>query len=356
MIGGREEVFERTKPLLAKLSNDGQLMRYIGTSGKAAQLKALVNMVMNINTAGLAEGLGLANALGLDLKTVMEVFSQTGANSRVLQTDGEDMQNRDHSCFFSASHAAKDSGIALALGKAARRLSGSPEVIVGMDTRESSPWIASQQEPPDDLARKNARSGVAWAFTVVNRRHPEITANFLATRGEEVAGDDSFACGAFSSLIMAGDMVPGDENVINYGKFQPDAGDPAAIDAWNQNLGLEVGKRLEQYRETLRANNKLDEVFRYHSLPKYVADLEAAAKERGFGFIDAPVSGGQAGAVNGKTSMTLKELSANQTELMVETDVNILGKIGEFGQPIIRKKADSMLREFVDNIKKQLAR
>jgi carbon monoxide dehydrogenase subunit G len=62
-----------------------------------------------------------------------------------------------------------------------------------------------------------------------------------------------------------------------------------------------------------------------------------------------------AGAVSGKTSMTLKELTANQTELVVDTDVNILGKIGEFGQPIIRKKADSMLKEFVDNIKKQLA-
>ena len=46
-----------------------------------------------------------------------EVLSQTGANSQVLKTDGEDMQNRDHSCFFSAAHAAKDSGIALKLGK-----------------------------------------------------------------------------------------------------------------------------------------------------------------------------------------------------------------------------------------------
>ena len=61
-----------------------------------------------------------------------------------------------------------------------------------------------------------------------------------------------------------------------------------------------------------------------------------------------------AGAVKGKTTMMLKEISANQTELSVETDVNILGKIGEFGQPIIRKKADSMLKEFVENIKKQL--
>jgi 3-hydroxyisobutyrate dehydrogenase-like beta-hydroxyacid dehydrogenase len=83
-------------------------------------VKALVNMVMNINTAGLAEGLGLGAALGLDLAMLREVFSQTGANSRVLQTDGEDMQNRDHSCFFSAAHAAKDSGIALGLAKAAK--------------------------------------------------------------------------------------------------------------------------------------------------------------------------------------------------------------------------------------------
>ena len=120
MVGGKAEVFEQVKPLLTKLSDDGKLLRYIGKAGQAAQVKALVNMVMNINTAGLAEGLGLGAALGLDLKVLMEVFSQTGANSRVLVTDGEDMLNRDHSCFFSAAHAAKDSGIAYALGQQAK--------------------------------------------------------------------------------------------------------------------------------------------------------------------------------------------------------------------------------------------
>src|ERR1700722_17641587 len=115
MIGGKQDVFERLKPMLEKMSAS---LRYIGPAGSAAQVKALVNMVMNINTAGLAEGLGLGDALGLDLKMLREVFSETGAASRVLETDGEDMQNRDHSCFFSAAHAAKDSGIALKLGKA----------------------------------------------------------------------------------------------------------------------------------------------------------------------------------------------------------------------------------------------
>ncbi|HEV3090174.1 MAG TPA: NAD-binding protein [Candidatus Cybelea sp.] len=94
-------------------------LKYVGEAGKAAQVKALVNMVMNVNTAGLAEGLGLGEALGLDLDMLREVFSQTGANSRVLETDGADMQNREHDVYFSAAHAAKDCGIALALANEA---------------------------------------------------------------------------------------------------------------------------------------------------------------------------------------------------------------------------------------------
>ena len=116
MCGGEKSSFQRAEPILQAL---GSSIRYIGRSGEAAKVKALVNMVMNINTAGLAEGLGLADALGLDLTMLREVFSETGAGSRVLQTDGEDMQKRDHACFFSAAHAAKDSGIALHLAASA---------------------------------------------------------------------------------------------------------------------------------------------------------------------------------------------------------------------------------------------
>jgi 3-hydroxyisobutyrate dehydrogenase len=113
MCGGAEETFNQVRPILEKLST---ALRYIGPTGQAAQVKALVNLDMNINTAGLAEGLGLGAALGLDLTMLREVFAQTGANSQVLKTDGEDMQNRAHDCYFSAAHAAKDTGIAWTLG------------------------------------------------------------------------------------------------------------------------------------------------------------------------------------------------------------------------------------------------
>jgi len=114
MCGGDEKTFRKAEPILKELA--GQI-RFVGKAGEAAKVKALVNMVMNINTAGLAEGLALGAALGLDVTMLREVFSQTGAHSRVLETDGEDMQNREHSCFFSAAHAAKDSGIALELAR-----------------------------------------------------------------------------------------------------------------------------------------------------------------------------------------------------------------------------------------------
>lgn len=112
MVAGKEEAFRRVEPMLELMSSS---LRYVGKAGSAAQVKALVNMVMNVNTAGLAEGLGLGEALGLDLAMLREIFSQTGAASRVLETDGLDMQNREHDVYFSAGHAAKDSHIATAL-------------------------------------------------------------------------------------------------------------------------------------------------------------------------------------------------------------------------------------------------
>ena len=76
MCAGKESVFERARPLLEVVVAH---LRYIGRTGEAAKVKALVNMVMNCNTAALAEGLGLGAALGVDLTMLREVFSQTGA-------------------------------------------------------------------------------------------------------------------------------------------------------------------------------------------------------------------------------------------------------------------------------------
>jgi carbon monoxide dehydrogenase subunit G len=52
--------------------------------------------------------------------------------------------------------------------------------------------------------------------------------------------------------------------------------------------------------------------------------------------------------------MDLVEKGSTETEMRVELDTHILGKIGEFGQPVIRKKTDAMLQDFAKTVSEQL--
>jgi len=60
------------------------------------------------------------------------------------------------------------------------------------------------------------------------------------------------------------------------------------------------------------------------------------------------------GAVNAKSTMQLLPLDDGTTELSVHTDASILGKLGEFGQAIMRRKADQIMKEFADNMSKRI--
>jgi carbon monoxide dehydrogenase subunit G len=55
------------------------------------------------------------------------------------------------------------------------------------------------------------------------------------------------------------------------------------------------------------------------------------------------------GGIRARMSLTLAP-AEDGTRLRIDTDLAVLGKIGEFGQPIIKKKADTLLGEFVRNI------
>jgi hypothetical protein len=137
-----------------------------------------------------------------------------------------------------------------------------------------SPWDAADHEPPDDTARRNARAGVAWAFTIVNVRQPKIAANFLRHNTDRIDDNDAYTNGVYSTLIMAGAMVPGHKYVSDFGRFQPDADEPELVSCWNKHIGRDAGDKVEQYRQALKAHHQLGEVFRYHDLPQFVADLE----------------------------------------------------------------------------------
>jgi len=58
------------------------------------------------------------------------------------------------------------------------------------------------------------------------------------------------------------------------------------------------------------------------------------------------------GGVQAKMGMQVDELGPQESKLTISTDANVMGKIGEFGQPVIRKKAEQMMAEFTENVKK----
>ena len=59
------------------------------------------------------------------------------------------------------------------------------------------------------------------------------------------------------------------------------------------------------------------------------------------------------GAVKSTMTMHL-EANGSGTKMQVETDAQVMGRIGDFGQPVIRKKADQMLQEVAANLRKAL--
>jgi carbon monoxide dehydrogenase subunit G len=59
------------------------------------------------------------------------------------------------------------------------------------------------------------------------------------------------------------------------------------------------------------------------------------------------------GGIRARLILTLAPADAG-TRLQIDTDLAVLGKIGEFGQPVIRKKADALLAEFASNLQSAL--
>ena len=59
------------------------------------------------------------------------------------------------------------------------------------------------------------------------------------------------------------------------------------------------------------------------------------------------------GGIRARMSLTLSPAELG-TRVQIDTDLAVLGKIGEFGQPVIKKKADAILEEFVRNVRSTL--
>ena len=116
--------------------------------------------------------------------------------------------------------------------------------------------------------------------------------------------------------------------------------------------GVEAFKQLDQdnYEGTLRVKVgpialSLQGTLRVEARDReqWHGAMRAEAKERRLG-----------GGLRAHLSMDLREKGLTETEMCITLEAHLLGKIGEFGQPVIRKKAEAMLQEFAAQVSQQL--
>ncbi|HML12070.1 MAG TPA: NAD(P)-dependent oxidoreductase [Xanthobacteraceae bacterium] len=91
---------------------------HVGKIGDGAKAKLAVNLILNLNRLALAEGLALAERMGLDANTFFEIARGSAAHSQVMDTKGGKMVSRDFTPHGRAAQALKD--VRLMLAQAAR--------------------------------------------------------------------------------------------------------------------------------------------------------------------------------------------------------------------------------------------
>lgn len=84
-----------------------------------------------------------------------------------------------------------------------------------------------------------------------------------------------------------------------------------------------------------------------------VVAIVARDPANGSATMRAEGSDGSGGGVRALLDLRLAEAGAG-TELRVTSDVQVLGRIGELGQFVIKRKADQLMSEFAANLAKEL--
>jgi 2-hydroxy-3-oxopropionate reductase len=114
LAGGSPAAFERALPILTLL---GRRVFHVGPNGSGARMKLVVNLVLGLNRAVLAEGLGLARALGFDPAAALDVLRDGPAFSQVMNAKGRKMVEGEFTPQARLAQHLKDVRLILAAGE-----------------------------------------------------------------------------------------------------------------------------------------------------------------------------------------------------------------------------------------------
>lgn len=108
--------------------------------------------------------------------------------------------------------------------------------------------------------------------------------------------------------------------------------EPAGDDRYRGTLALQVGPMRFAFR---------GEIAIVAREPDRAATMRADGKDA-------------SGGVRATLAMALADVQGG-TDLRIASDVQVLGRLGELGQPIMKRKADELMRQFATNLERELA-
>ena len=147
LVGGDRATFEVCADLWRVM---GAKAIHVGPCGSAAKMKLITNLVVGLNRAALAEGLAFAGAIGIAPAAALEVMAGSMAYSRMMDTKGRKMVERDFAVQARLSQHLKDvrlilqaagaAGLTLPVTDTHRRLLEQAEAA-GLGERDNSAII-----------------------------------------------------------------------------------------------------------------------------------------------------------------------------------------------------------------------
>jgi len=110
MIGGDENVFEKTKPFFEVM---GKKFFYCGGPGKGLQAKLTQNLILANLMQAFNEGMALSTKGGIDPALMLEILDNSAAKSGLISYKAPFVFKRDFTTNFSTKWMHKDIGLAL---------------------------------------------------------------------------------------------------------------------------------------------------------------------------------------------------------------------------------------------------
>lgn len=143
MAGGSNDLFEKYKPLFESF---GKNVIHVGKEiGHGQAIKAVNQLLVGVHMCATAEAFTMARKCGLDLKLVYDTICTSAGSSRIFESRGQFLIDRDFSTRSTLQIQLKDTDIACRAADAV----GAP-MLLGNTARELFKLAVKKYPPNDD--------------------------------------------------------------------------------------------------------------------------------------------------------------------------------------------------------------